>query len=247
MHRFYAESDSRTGDTALLSAEDARHALRVLRMQVGDALELFSDGARFSAVIEGMDADRVTVRLKEALPSTEAALRITLFQGLPKADKMEWIVQKAVELGAEAIVPVDMARSVAKLKAGDADKKIDRWQKIAREAAKQSCRTDLPTVQPPIGVKQLAGFVSDFDAFAVPWEEEHALSLPAFHAARPTAKRVGLLIGPEGGISAEEMAMLRGAGCEAVTLGPRILRTETAGLAAISALLCLHGDMGGNA
>lgn len=140
MHRFYADGLGEIGSLVTLSEEDARHASRVLRMQPGDAAELFLDGRRFSAVIAEMTAEGVTARLISELPSTEAKLRITLYQGLPKAEKMELIVQKAVELGAARVVPVAMSRCVVQLSAKDGAKKQERWQKIAREACKQSGR-----------------------------------------------------------------------------------------------------------
>lgn len=112
MHRFYADGLGEIGSLVTLSEEDARHASRVLRMQPGDAAELFLDGRRFSAEIAEMTAEGVTARLISELPSTEAKLRITLYQGLPKAEKMELIVQKAVELGAARVVPVAMSRCV---------------------------------------------------------------------------------------------------------------------------------------
>lgn len=140
MHRFYADGLGEIGSLVTLSEEDARHASRVLRMQPGDAAELFLDGRRFSAEIAEMTADGVTARLISELPSTEAKLRITLYQGLPKAEKMELIVQKAVELGAARVVPVAMKRCVVQLSAKDGAKKQERWQKIAREACKQSGR-----------------------------------------------------------------------------------------------------------
>ena len=150
MHRFYADGLGEIGSLVTLSEEDARHASRVLRMQPGDAAELFLHGRRFSAEIAEMTAEGVTARLISELPSTEATLRITLYQGLPKAEKMELIVQKAVELGAARVVPVAMSRCVVQLSVKDGAKKQERWQKIAREACKQSGRCQMMAVDAPI-------------------------------------------------------------------------------------------------
>ena len=213
MHRFYADGLGEIGSLVTLSEEDARHASRVLRMQPGDAAELFLDGRRFSAEIAEMTAEGVTARLISELPSTEATLRITLYQGLPKAEKMELIVQKAVELGAARVVPVAMKRCVVQLSAKDGAKKQERWQKIAREACKQSGRC------------------------------ARGYSLTAFHREHPEIRDLAVVIGPEGGMSADEIARMKDCGCQSVTLGARILRTETAGLCALSALFCLYGEL----
>ena len=218
MHRFYADGLGEIGSLVTLSEEDARHASRVLRMQPGDAAELFLDGRRFSAEIAEMTADGVTARLISELPSTEAKLRITLYQGLPKAEKMELIVQKAVELGAARVVPVAMKRCVVQLSAKDGAKKQERWQKIAREACKQSGRCQMMA-------------------------DARGYSLTAFHREHPDIRDLAIVIGPEGGMSADEIARMKGCGCQSVTLGPRILRTETAGLCALSALFCLYGEL----
>jgi len=243
MHRFYAEGELSPEGLAKLSEEDVRHAQRVLRMQAGDALELFASGRRYAAVLLADDAEGLRCRVSAELPSTEAKLRVTLYQGLPKADKMEWIVQKAVELGAARVVPVAMSRCVVQLNGKDGAKKQERWQKIAREACKQSGRCQLMAVDVPIPFKQLAARLAQHEAALVPWEDAAGCGLAAFHQARPECRDVALVIGPEGGMSAGEVAEMEAAGCRAVTLGPRILRTETAGLAAISALMCLYGDM----
>ncbi|MGN0778561.1 MAG: 16S rRNA (uracil(1498)-N(3))-methyltransferase [Aristaeellaceae bacterium] len=243
MHRFYAEAAVSPDGMAHLSAEDARHAVRVLRMQPGDRAELFADGRRYAAEIMAMDGEDVSCRVLEELPSTEARLRITLYQGLPKADKMELIIQKAVELGAERIVPVAMSRCVVQLSAKDGAKKQERWQKIAREACKQSGRCLMPAVDAPIPFRQLPARLMAHDAAIVPWEDARGYSLTAFQREHPDIATLAVVIGPEGGMSPEEVAAMQGAGCRSVTLGPRILRTETAGLCALSALLCLYGEM----
>ena len=243
MHRFYAEPGSLSEGFARLSSEDTDHAVKTLRLAPGDTVELFADGARFLAEIAVAGRGGVTVRVLEPLPSTEPRLRVTLFQGLPKADKLELIVQKAVELGAEAVVPVAMERSVVKLSAESVPRKLERWQKIAREACKQSGRCVEPAVGQPVTVAQLAKELARFDAAVVPWEDARGYGLRAFQEEHPDVRTVAVVIGPEGGISPEEIEILRGAGCLPVTLGPRILRTETAGLAAVSALMCLYGEM----
>ena len=243
MHRFYADGLGEIGSLVTLSEEDARHASRVLRMQPGDAAELFLHGRRFSAEIAEMTAEGVTARLISELPSTEAKLRITLYQGLPKAEKMELIVQKAVELGAARVVPVAMSRCVVQLSAKDGAKKQERWQKIAREAAKQSGRTVVPRVEAPLRFEEMLRRLDGFEAVLTPWEEAQGYGLRRFSQQWPQVRNLALIVGPEGGMSPEEVTRMEKAGARPVTLGPRILRTEPAGLAAVAALLALYGDM----
>ena len=242
MHRFYADESGIADGLVRLNAEDAHHAQRVLRMKVGEEAQIFCDQRRYTAQITDMD-DGVTLRILEELPSTEAALRITLYQGLPKADKMELIAQKAVELGADRVVPVAMSRCVVQLNAKDGAKKQERWQKIAREACKQSGRCLMMPVDAPISFKELLHRLPTHAAAIVPWEDAHGYSLRTFHQQHPDVRDVAIVIGPEGGMSPEEIDQMKATSCQSVTLGPRILRTETAGLSAISALLCLSGDM----
>lgn len=247
MHRFYAEVasdfEATPGACVALSPEDARHASRVLRMKPGDAAELFLLGRRFSAQIVSLSAEEVTAELTGELPSTEPKLRITLYQGLPKAEKMELIVQKAVELGADSVVSVAMSRCIVQLSGKDGAKKQERWQKIAREACKQSGRCQMMTVSQPISFGDMLAQLSDQEAAIVPWEDQRGYSLTAFHRDHPDVRRIAIVIGPEGGISAEEIARMQDVGCQPVTLGPRILRTETAGLCSLSALFCLYGEL----
>ena len=242
MHRFYADERGVTGQSAFLCEEDARHATRVLRMREGEVCELFADGKRFSGEIASIGED-VEVRITGEMPSTEAKLRITLYQGLPKADKMELIVQKSVELGACAVVPVAMSRCVVQLDAKDGRKKQERWQKIAREACKQSGRCEMMQVSEPISFKQLLAKLPQHQAAIVPWEDARGYSLAKFHQEHPDVTDLAIVIGPEGGMSEDEIARMKDVNCRSVTLGPRILRTETAGLCAMSALFCLYGDM----
>ena len=295
MHRFFAEpvdSDSAAKGTdagvsqeeapgslrlLALSQEDARHARTVLRLCPGDQVEALCPEGRFAAVIRTLDADGGTLEIVRSLPDTEPRLRVTLFQGLPKADKMEWIVQKATELGADRIVPLRMARCVVRMDEKDAVKKRERWQKIAREACKQSGRRLIPEVCLPVSLPALPPLLKTLDLTIAPWETYFvrdplqrersqnsqpkedcsfagpvgdnvniAVGHPGLLAVRqtyPEISSLGIIIGPEGGIEQEEMKTLTAFGCLPVTLGRRILRTETAGLAALSALMCLYGEM----
>ena len=236
MHRFYSE-------TGFLSPEDAHHALSVLRLSVGDEVELISAGNRFRAVIESVSSGAVKLSSGEMLPSTEPGISVTLFQGLPKGDKMEWIIQKAVELGVTRIVPVELSRCVVRLNEKSRMSKTERWQKIAREAGKQSGRCVIPAVLPPVSLNNLPDLFSGLDAVVVPWEECSSGGPLSFSRNHPDLSSLGILIGPEGGIDPEEIRFLLQAGAVPVTLGRRILRTETAGIAAISALFGLYGEM----
>ncbi len=243
MHRFYADPEKSEGDGFVLTPEDTRHALKVLRMKEGDQAEIILKGNRYSArIIEASDA-LVRFLAESSLPSTEPALSVTLFQGLPKADKMDWIVQKAVELGAARIVPVAFSRCVIRLSEKDGARKQERWQKIAREAGKQSGRCVIPEVLPPVSLKNLPNLFDACEQVVIPWEECETGGPLAFAEKHPGLSSLGIVIGPEGGIAPEEMDEMMAFGGTSMTLGKRILRTETAGLAALSVFFGLYGEM----
>ena len=236
MHRFYADGLGEIGSLVTLSEEDARHASRVLRMQPGDAAELFLDGRRFSAEIAEMTSEGVTARLISELPSTEAKLRITLYQGLPKADKMELIIQKCVELGVERIVAVSTERAIVKLDKKEG-KKLERWQKIAEAAAKQSGRGKIPEIGGQVlKFKDAVAEAKRLDGAIIPYEREEKTGLREF-VKDFKGESIGVFIGPEGGFAEEEIALAKENGITPITLGKRILRTETAGMTTTAILL----------
>ncbi len=246
MHRFFADETGIVHDMARLNDEDSKHALRVLRLEAGDEVELVCAPSRYLGRIADAQDGSVSVQIIEKLRDTEAKTQVILYQGLPKADKMELIVQKATELGAYAVQPVAMERSVVKIDGKDAAKKTERWQKIAREAVKQCARVAVPEVSLPKKFGQLEAAFKALDVLIVPWEDARDGSIRACLAPFEGRQdlRVGILIGPEGGISEKEAAWLsQTAGAKLVTLGPRILRTETAGLAALTIAMACRGEM----
>ena len=243
MHRFFADSGRRTEDGVYLSAEDARHAATVLRLRPGQQVQVFLDGRLMNAEIVSSDARDVYVRIISALPSTEPLLSVTLFQGLPKSDKMDLIVQKATELGVSRVVPLIMERCVSRPDSKDAGRKAERWRKIAREASKQSCRCIVPEITVPVSLRSLSELSGLPEINVVPWEEADSYGPLAFRNDHTSVSSLGILIGPEGGIDAEEISLLKSSGFIPITLGKRILRTETAGLAAVSAFMSLYGEM----
>ena len=227
-----------------MSREDAVHATRVLRLQPGDEVEVISPPQRARAVIVSTDAQQVCLRLLRLLPSSEMRTRITLYQGLPKADKMEWIVQKGVELGCSRFAPVELSRSVVQADRGEkGEKKTERLRKIAREAVKQCGRSVIPEITRPLRLREAESLRAGEDVVLIPWEEESSCSLRAALEGMTEGARIGLLIGPEGGITPDEIEHLRGLqNVRVVTLGPRILRTETAALATLAAVSCVLGE-----
>lgn len=239
MHRFFA--NARRGDTLLLDAEDVHHALKVLRLQQGDAVTCYFDGCAYLCHISALHPQEGIMAIDRELPSAEPRIQITLFQGIPKSDKMDMIVQKAVELGCIRIVPVVMQRCVTRVDSGY-EKKRERYLKIAREACKQSGRSRMVTVDSPISLGDITRYLP-LDALLVPWENATAQGPLHFVQSHPDCRSLGILIGPEGGIDKSEMEALTALGALPLTLGPRILRTETAGLACISALMALYAEM----
>ena len=238
LHRFFAE---RTGENCVrLLPEEARHALTVLRLKEGDAVQIILEERLYDAEILSVQ-DGVTAELKGALPDPEPAVRVTLVQGLPKADKMDWIVQKCTEAGVYAVMPAEMPRCVVRLSGKDGVKKAERWQKIAAEAAKQSGRARVPAVSAPAALAKVLSALPENALLLVPWEEEKAFPLRQAVAEHADAKDICLVIGPEGGMGEEEIAFLKSKGAVPVTMGPRIFRTETAAVAAVILTLSVRG------
>lgn len=245
MHRFFVPQ--LYSEEMTISGVDARHISKVLRMQPGAQLQIVSDdGVSALAEIVAIDSEQVTVHCIEKLAeSHEPRVRLILAQGLAKGEKMDFIIQKAVEMGAYSVVPVAMEHSVVRLDGAKADKKVERWQKIAESAAKQSKRDIIPQIQP---VQTMAAMLAanDCSTKIIAYECEDRMSLKA---ALRKAEEQGitdllLIIGPEGGISEHELELAKNAGAMAVSLGRRILRAETAGLVAISAIFYETGDLG---
>ena len=249
MHRFYVETPIvETGVTVTLSAEESAHAARVLRLRPGEEVRLLDDANLWEAVLESVDPKDTIAKVTALCPSPEAPAQAVLFQGLPKADKLELIAQKGTELGMWELWPVEMERSVAKAdKADKADKKRERLSRIALEAAKQSGRAHVPRVASTIPFAKALNRLDAFDLVLVAWEEEHSLpmsqAVAKYAAQHGVPKRVMIVIGPEGGISQREWEQLKEHGAVSVTLGRRILRTETARLCALSVLWTALGEM----
>ena len=245
-HRFYFEKDEVHDGLVRLPEEEAHHALKVLRLGAG-ARVILTDGARgvYEAVVEQADrgAQTLVARLGQRLPDCEAKARVTLFQGVPKAGRMELIVQKCTELGVDAIQPVRMTRCVPEPERNP-EKNLTRLNRVAREAAKQCCRGAIPEVRAARTLRALEAALSAFDVLLVPWEDADTHGRRIADVIAPGfVGTAAVVIGPEGGMTAEEVEFLKECGGVTVTLGPRILRTETAGMAALTAVLTCSGDV----
>lgn len=231
------------GDLELaLPAQAGEHVARVLRLTVGNAITLFNgDGFDYPSVIVAAGKRDVVVRVASAQPvANESPLPLTLAQGVARGEKMDLIVQKATELGVARIVPLLTERSEVKLDAGRAEKRLAHWQAVAASACEQSGRATLPQIAPAIALDQWVR--------QLPHDGALRLALLPEGTRRGAELRFGdagglLVVGPEGGLGQRDVSALHEAGFEGLRLGPRILRTETAGLAALAALQALHGDL----
>ncbi len=227
-----------------LSGERRHYLVHVLRLGEGASLEVFDGvGSSFDARVAALDEESVRLVLG---PARQAPPRrqVGILQGLPKGDKLELILQKGTELGATSFYPVAAARSVVKLEPKRAEERTSRWTKIVEEAARQCRRNDVPLVHPPRPLLEAARALAPGTTLLVLDEEESAVPLgEAFRAAAPGAP-VALVVGPEGGLSREEVTALRALGARPVTLGRLILRTETAALAALAVMAHLDGELG---
>lgn len=239
MVRIYQDLPLVSKQEIALDKEASHHIARVLRMQVGESLIIF-DGKnkQYAAEIVNISKQTVTVLLgQEVAGKVESPIELCLVQGIAKGEKMDWIVQKAVELGVTAIYPLQTERGNVRLSAEREDKRIAHWQKVIISACEQSGRVKVPTLHPILSLSEYLTMITvDETVFVLSPHVQGALS-------KANSNRYSILIGPEGGLSEQEIAQALAAGCKPLNLGPRILRTETAAVTALSIIQFSFGDL----
>ncbi len=245
MYRFFVESSQIGEENISITGADVNHIKNVLRMRVGETV-LISDGQdrEYTCSISELSDEEVIAKIEDVNgPERELSVQVTLFQALPKSDKMETIIQKMVELGAYEIVPVRTKRCVVKLDDKKAGKKTERWNAISLSAAKQSKRGIVPKVTEPVSFKTALEQAKNLDLILIPYEnaENMEYTREIIREIKP-GMSVGVFIGPEGGFAPEEVEAATDAGAKEITLGRRILRTETAGMALMSAIMFLNEE-----
>ena len=254
LHRFFLLAplgDSRPPAPAetvqlALAAADARHLSRVLRLAEGDRVVAVEPGGRQLVVRLAAVAPDVLGVVEEELPAREEP-HVTLVQGVGKGNKTDLVVQKATELGVEAVLPVLTARSVVRFDARKRAERGDRWRRVAAEASKQSQRATVPMIEDPEDMAAVVSALAEFDRVVVPWEEAgDAPGMGAALAGLGRESRVAVVVGPEGGLAPSEIEAMSAVGAIPVTLGRNVLRTETAGIVAVALALYELGGLGGS-
>ncbi|GAB6100248.1 16S rRNA (uracil(1498)-N(3))-methyltransferase [Halanaerocella petrolearia] len=247
MNHFFVTPDDIRGDQVLITGSDVGHITRSLRLRAGDEITV-ADGQGDKYLVELVHSSDEVVegQIKEELAQlVESEVEITLVHGLPKRKKkMDLIVEKCTELGVDRIIPALTKRTVVKLTDKKAKKRQDRWQKVALAAAKQSRRAKIPTVEEVIDSSDVSSLLADYDLALIPWEDEDTRGIKEM-LQEEKPKRVIIFVGPEGGFSSEEVSKVKEAGMKPVSLGPRILRSETAGITAVALAQYEIGDLGG--
>lgn len=241
MYQFFIEPSQIQDKRIVITGNDVNHIKNVLRMKIGEEIAVSNgiDGKEYRCGIEELGEDQIVCTLRFIKEDgVELASQIYLFQGLPKADKMELIIQKAVELGVHEVIPMATKRCVVKLDEKKAVSKINRWQGIAEAAAKQSKRGVIPQVHSVMNMKEAVTYAGEMEVRLIPYElaEDMAHTKQLIEQVKP-GQKVAIFIGPEGGFEEAEVQMALEAGIEPITLGRRILRTETAGFTILSWLM----------
>ena len=244
MFNFFADDSARQGDYFYISGSDYNHIRNVLRMKAGEEFLVSCGGVSSLCRLDGFEGDSAVAEIiEENYQSTDLPIEIYLFQGLPKADKMELIIQKAVELGVHAIVPTEMSRCVVKLDDKKKKSKTQRWQTIAESAAKQSKRSAVPTVYDAVSYKEALTMAQELDILMAPYECADGMNATKNVLGKiKEGSKVGIIIGPEGGFEESEVEKAIAIGGESISLGKRILRTETAAITAVG-MVMLHCEM----
>ncbi|WP_213506346.1 16S rRNA (uracil(1498)-N(3))-methyltransferase [Paenibacillus faecis] len=253
MQRYFIDPGQFHDTSVVIAGDDARHIGKVMRSKPGDKL-IVSDGVNRVALAEivKLDPQEVTAEIIEMLePTGEPAVEVTVAQSLPKGDKMETVIQKCTEIGASAFLPFISERTVVQYDGKKEEKRTARWRKIAKEAAEQAHRSRIPAIEAPVSWREMLSMLVGFDLVCMCYEKEHGQQLrdvlKPFSARLASGRtcRVAVIVGPEGGFSEQEVAEAEKAGAVPAGLGRRILRTETAAMAALTCIMYESGEMGG--
>lgn len=241
MHRFYVPANRISGDRVSFETDQRRQIRNVLRLRPGDLVAVLDgSGREYATRIETLDERQALGRILETKsPAAEPHVRLTLVQGLPKGEKVALILQKCTEIGVAEFLLVETARSVPRIPSGKMPGRLERWRAIVREAVEQSGRTRPPSVKGVIPLADALSRTRNCDARIIAWEEEKGPSLSSTLPGLAGAREIACFVGPEGGFTAEEVAAARAEGVTPVSLGPRILRAETAAI--VGAALIIYG------
>ena len=248
MPKFFVNNKQINGNKIFINGQDFIHLKEVLRIRIGQEIEVCNEDTseNFLCLINNINETNIECDIKEKINlNTESNVKVSIFQGLPKADKMELIIQKSIELGAFDIYPVEMKRCVVKLNEKDKKKKIERWQKISYSAAKQSMRNIIPKVNDVININKLCEIINNYDIMLLAYENEKENFIKnEIENLKEKIKKenlqklnIGIIIGPEGGLDIKEVEILKQSGAKVISLGNRILRTETASLNILSIIM----------
>ena len=253
MSKFFVKNNQIKDNKIIIIGEDVNHIKNVLRLKEDDNIEICNseNGINYICGITNINTDSIECSIfRETTINSESNIHINIFQGIPKSDKMELIIQKCVELGVDEITPVEMRRCVVKIDDKVKNKKIERWKKISEVAAKQCGRNIIPKVNNVINIKNICNFVNEYDILLLAYENERENTLKdEIKNVKNKENRnikIGIIIGPEGGLDNEEVVLLKNNGAKSVTLGSRILRTETVAFVVTSIIMYELGDLGGN-
>lgn len=248
MPKFFVKQEQINEDIIKIQGQDVNHIKKVLRAKIGDELQICNsqNGENFLCDIEEIRSEDILCKIKQRIEEkVESNIEVTVFQGLPKADKMEYIIQKSVELGVYDITPVEMKRCVVKLDEKDKNKKQLRWQKISEVAAKQCGRDIIPQINKIINIKNICELIKKYDIVLVAYENEKQNTLKEqlkllkeqTEQKKDKVIKIGIVIGPEGGLEEQDTEKLKENGAKIITLGKRILRTETVALNVLSIIM----------
>ncbi|MFC2470401.1 MAG: 16S rRNA (uracil(1498)-N(3))-methyltransferase [Lachnoanaerobaculum gingivalis] len=239
MYHFFVSEEQINGENAYIEGSDVNHIVNVLRMKPGEELLISVKGDwDYLCKIDDIETERVNLKVLESMEQRELPVNITLLQGIPKSDKLEMIIQKAVELGVSEIIPVKTKRVVVKIEEKKQVSKVNRWNAIAESAAKQSKRSIIPKVYEPMSIDNALEIVKDFGVKLIPYENADGIDKTRkILDNMDKTKNIAVFIGPEGGFEDAEVERIKNSGFEVITLGKRILRTETAGLALLSNIM----------
>lgn len=251
MPKFFVKSEQINNNKITIIGEDVNHIKNVLRLKIDDNIQICNvdTSINYTCGISKINNESIEcIIFNEAKSNCESNIQVHIFQGLPKADKMELIIQKSVELGASEIIPVEMKRCVVKIDEKSKQKKIERWQKISEVAAKQSGRDIVPKINNIVNIKSICNSINKYDIVLLAYEneKENTLKNELIKLKGKNNLKIGIIIGPEGGIDEQEVNMLKQSGAKIITLGNRILRTETVALVVTGIIMYELENLEGN-